>query len=146
MCRVRASTASSYSHLPTTLRATYSNTSTTPSPVLADVKNSCVPCSGGAGVGCTGDGVVHVVVAPAGSRTKRLGVIVCASEKVEHTDGFRRGERTGEWLADRDESGETRAEGGGEQRSEGGSEATEGGVGDERAVSNASKNDEEGVW
>lgn len=132
VCGARASIASSYSHRPTTLRAMYSNTSATPSPVLADVKNNFVPHSGAPGIGtvCTGDGVVQVVAVFA-SRTNRLGVMVCASEKVDAIDGFRCGERMGEWLGEREDSGVERADGG---------------VGEERAVSNASKNDDEGVW
>lgn len=141
-CSVRASTASSYSHRPTTRRATYSKTSATPTPVLADVKNSFVPHCGGAGYAgrvCTGDGaglgVVHVVdAARPFPFTKRLGVMVCVSDTVDDIDGFRWGERTGEWLGDLEDSGEDCLE------------MADGGAGDDRADSNTSKKDEEGVW
>jgi hypothetical protein len=94
-----ASLLSSYSHRLTTLLATYSNTSFTPSPVFADVQNNLGPTSGGAGktpaslgpgeenvsegAAVSFEGVVAVLVSMIGcasrlSRAKRLGVMVAA--------------------------------------------------------------------
>ena len=64
--------SSSYSHRITTRLATYSKTSATPSPVLADVKNSLGPR--GSGVEESSSGVVISVAAF--SRANRLGVMV----------------------------------------------------------------------
>jgi len=99
MCNVRASSASSYSRRIVTRREMYSNTSETPWPVFADVKNSFGRRSGGGGGLNELDGesaeagVVDSVVAR--SRRKRLGVIVGALE-TEEDEGWRRGVRVGE--------------------------------------------------
>lgn len=84
MCRVRFSIASSYSHLRTTLLATYSKTSETPSPVLAEVKKSFAPKSTGAGIGraCAAAGVGMFPF----DRPNMPGVIVWASDKVEENE------------------------------------------------------------
>ena len=52
--------------------------------------------------GRTGEGVVHAVVVA--SRTKRDGVMVCASERAEEIESLRwvPGDRIGEWLEERD--------------------------------------------
>ena len=41
--------------------------------------------------GRTGEGVVHAVVGARASRTKRLGVMVCASERAEEIESLRCG-------------------------------------------------------
>lgn len=135
MYSVRASSASSYSQRATTRRAIYSNTSGTPSPVLADVKKSLGPRSTGGGTareGLSGSddgdgGVVDAVVACA--RINRLGVIVGA-EDVERSDGARRRMRSGESEGARDDV----------------DEYADVGAGEARADSKASKKEEEGVW
>lgn len=107
MCSVRASTASSYSNLLTTRCATYSKTSATPSPVLADVKNSFAPRSGGGDMGSecvgAGDGVAARVLPL--ERPYKLGVIVWVSESADEKDGCRRAVRTGDALGERERDG-----------------------------------------
>lgn len=112
----------------------YSNTSATPSPVFADVKNSFGPLSGGngatkAGAGANskgGDGLVAVplALALAFSRANRLGVMVTALPElalpVESIVAVRRltlagglsgGARLSSWSMDLDHgSGEDRAD------------------------------------
>ena len=132
-CIVRASSASSYSWRTTTRRAIYSNTSFTPSPVLADVKNSFGYRSGGGGGAYVLDGgepdsgVVAVVVA-ACPRMNRLGVMVGA-EDMEEFEGMRRGSRRGECEGERDMGAERAVK-----------------AGEESADSKVSKREEEGVW
>ena len=132
-CIVRASIASSYSWRITTRRATYSNTSFTPSPVLAEVKNSLGYRSGGGGGaypldgGDPDSGVVAVVVAASACpRKNRLGVMVGA-EDMEELEGIRRGSRRGECEGEREAESAVNA-------------------GEESADSKVSKRDEEGVW
>jgi len=92
--------ASSHSHRITTRRATYPNTSNTPAPVLAEVKNSLGPRSGRGGIDC--DNVSRLLA-------YRAGVIVGAMEveavEVDIIDAD--SERYGLWLlSDGDDEGE----------------------------------------
>lgn len=74
-----ASTRSSYSQRRTTRAAIYSNTSETPSPVFADVKNSFGPRAGGGGKAKYGvSSTVGVLTSIVVSRANKLGVIVTA--------------------------------------------------------------------
>lgn len=110
----------------------YSNTSATPSPVLADVKNSFGPLSGGngatkAGAGANskgGEGLAVVPLALAFSRANRLGVMVTALpelalpvesivvvRRLTLADGLCGGARLSSWSVDLDHgSGEDRAD------------------------------------
>ena len=140
-CVVRASSHSSYAHFCTTRRAIYSNTSATPSPVFADVKNRRGPRSGGSGGASvaadrsidSGRSDVGVAAASSRSRATRLGVIVGALPElvlpVESIVSVRwRGGVT--WGSDVDL----------------GSDAATLGSGDARAEWNTSKSEDEGVW
>lgn len=97
------------------------------------------PSSGGEGVGSECPWVGGVAVGRAGAvervspfdRPYRLGVMVCASDSIEESDGCRRAARTGDALGERDWDGV---------------DIREMRTGDERADSKVSKMEEVGVW